>query len=102
MKPETKLIMKALAEFLKDEQLKSIKKTLTLPDMDVVPKPLRGKTVPVPMYDALNIFFSTKVKPDKIAKTLDEFNDVIAIFLKYLHKQLHEYYSNRDLKELIK
>lgn len=105
MKEETKIVLKTLRDFLASDELKRVVKPVTLPNIDKVPKALRGKTIPVPLHVALNEFFKRKVDPKWLATILDQYSDVVAIFLMYMKKNLSgweysEEVSVEDLKKL--
>lgn len=103
MEKETEIILLALRDFSKSDELKGIKKPITFPNISNVPKEWRGKTVNVPMFVTVNWLLKTKVNPKKLIKMLDPFSDVIGIFLKYLKPYIEDYeYENRMSEEELK
>ncbi len=103
MEKETEIILLALRDFSKSDELKDIKKSITFPNISNVPKEWRGKTIDVPMFVTVNWFLKTKANPKKLIKMLDPFSDVIGIFLKYLKPYIEDYeYENRMSEEELK
>ncbi len=89
MKTETRIILTALRNFLDRDDVKNRKVTAKMPN-DVRLGDLSGKEVEVP----LESFFqglTHKVAFSDMAKTLDENNDIVCIFLEEFCNELSGY-----------
>lgn len=89
MKTETKIILKALRNFLDRPEVKNKMLTAKMP---VNPKlgDLSGKEVEIPLTSVFQ-GLTHKIGFDEMAKVFDENNDVVCIFLEELANELQDY-----------
>jgi len=89
MEVETRILLTALRNFLDRPEVKDKKMTAVMP---VNPKlgDLSGKTVEIPMTSVFQ-GLTNKLSFTDMAKTLDDNNDVVRIFIEELSNELKDY-----------
>lgn len=90
MKNETKILLVALRNFLVRPEVKNKKLIATMP-VDPRLGDMSGKAVDVPLESILQGLLH-KLSFKDMAKTLDENNDVVKVFLSELYKSFKKYY----------
>jgi hypothetical protein len=90
MKNETKILLVALRNFLARPEVKNKKLVATMP-VDPRLGDMSGKAVDVPLESVLQGLLH-KLSFKDMTKTLDENNDVVAVFLSELYKSFKKYY----------
>lgn len=89
MKQETRIILSTLRNFLDRPEIKNKTAVATMP-VDAKLGNLSGKEVEIPLTSVFQGLFN-KVSFKQMAETLDENNEIVAIFIEELTNELRDY-----------